>query len=167
LKDSLSGKVPLFCVRPDGSLVMGFGKRDEYRIEIVDPKGRRSRIITRDFDPVPIPKNLLEKAKQSRPPGTAIEIPAHFAAYSRLMADDEGRIFALTPPIDPESKSFTWDVFDAEGRYLANIRLPGSAWHLGNMKNGLLWKAGKLYAVEEDEDGYHLVKRCRANWTWK
>jgi len=167
LKDSLSGKVPLFCVRPDGSLVMGFGKRDEYRIEIIDPRGRRSRIITRDFDPVPIPKNLLEKAKQSRPPGTAIEIPAHFAVYSRLVADDEGRIFALTPPFDPESKSFTWDMFDGEGRYLAKVRLPGSAWHLGNMKNGLLWKAGKLYAVEEDEDGYHLVKRYRADWKWK
>jgi hypothetical protein len=35
------------------------------------------------------------------------------------------------------------------------------------MKNGLLWKKGKLYVVEEDEDGYHLIKRYAAAWTWK
>ena len=167
LKESLAGKVPDFCVRPDGGLVMGFSKKDEYRIEIIDPKGRRSRIITRDFDPVPIPKNLLDKVKKSRPPGTAIEIPAYFATYSRLMADDEGRIFAQTPPIDPEGKSFIWDLFDAEGRYLANVRLPGSAWHLGTMKHGLLWKVGKLYTIEENEEGFHIVKRYRAIWKWK
>ena len=167
LKESLGGKVPLFCVRGDGSFVMGFDKTDEYKIKVLDPRGRLSRIIIRAFDPVPIPRDLREKAKQSRPAGMTIEIPTNFASYSRLMADNEGRIFASTPPFGLESKSFTWDVFDAEGRYLAIVRLPGSAWHLGNMKSGLVWKAGKLYAVEEDEDGYHVVKRYRADWNWK
>ena len=166
LKESLDGKVPLFCVRGDGSFVMGFGKRDEYRIDVLDPGGRLSRIISRDFDPVAIPKDLLEKAKQSRPPGMPGEIPTRFPPYLRLAADDEGRIFALTPPYDPEGRSFTWDVFDAEGRFLAIVRLPGSGRLLADMTNSLLWKAGKLYVVEEDEDGYHLIKRYRAEWTW-
>ncbi len=166
LKESLGGKVPLFCVRGDGSFVMGFSKRDEYRIDIIDPRGRLSRVVRRDFDPVPIPKDLLEKAKRSLPPEMPAEMPTHFPAYLRLAADDEGRIFALTPPYDPEDRSFTWDVFDAEGRFLANVRLPGSGELMMNMRNGLFWKAGKLYVVEEDEDGYHLVKRYRAEWTW-
>jgi hypothetical protein len=34
-----------------------------------------------------------------------------------------------------------------------------SDWHLANMKNGLLWEKGKMYVVEGDEDGYHLIKR--------
>jgi hypothetical protein len=167
LKESLGDKVPLFCIRSDGNLVMGFAKPDEYRIKIIDPNGRLSRIISRDFDRVPIPKDVLEKAKQSLPPDITIEMPTHYAAYSRLIADDEGKIFALTSPTYPESKLYSWDLFDVEGRYLAVVRLPGSAWHLANMKNGLLWKKGKLYVVEEDEDGYHLIKRYAAAWTWK
>lgn len=166
LKETLGGKIPHFCVRGDGCLVMGFDKTDEYRIQIFDPNGRLTKVFTRDFDPVPIPKDLLEKAAKSQPPGTSIALPTHFPAFARLMTDDEGRIFALTAPYGLESKSFDWDVFDTEGRYLAEVRLPGSAWHLTNWKNGLLWKAGKLYAVEEDENGYHLVKRYRADWKW-
>jgi hypothetical protein len=166
LRETLSGKIPLFCVRSDGCLVMGFGRTDEYRIQILDAKGRLTKVFTRDFDPVPIPKDLLDKAKKSQPSGMSIELPTHFPVFARLMADDEGRIFALTAPYSPESTSFSWDVFDKEGRYLASVRLPGSSWHMTNMKNALLWKAGKMYVVEEDEGGYHVVKRYRADWKW-
>jgi hypothetical protein len=167
LRESLSEKIPLFTVRSDGCLAMGFPKTDEYRIRILDPQGRMTMVITRDFERVSIPEDLLDKAKKSLPPGVANDLPTHFAAFLRLMADDEGRIWAQTPPTGPEDKSFTWDVFDPEGRYLTNVRIPGSAWHMNNMKNSIIWKAGKLYTVEEDEDGYHIVKRYRAEWAWK
>ncbi len=164
LKESLGDKVPLFCVRDDGSLVMGFAKHDEYRIMVINPQGNTSLIITRTFDPIPIPREILDKIKQSRPPDWKIDIPTHFAAFSRLFSDNEGRIYALTLPVSKDNKSYLWDVFDKEGRYLAEIKLPGSQWHLSNMKKAMLWKEGKLYTVEENVDGYHIVKRYRVTW---
>ena len=164
LRESLDDKIPLFCVQSDGNLVMGFPKRDEYSLRVINSEGKVLKIISRDFEPVPIPKEDLEKARESRPSGMTFELPTHFPGFSRLVADDKGKIFALTAPLSLTMKSFFWDVFDAEGRYLANIRLPGSVWHLSNMKNGLLWKGGKLYVVEEDKDGYHIVKRYAVEW---
>jgi hypothetical protein len=92
-------------------------------------------------------------------------MPTHFSAFSRLVNDDEGRIFALTIPI-PKNGLYSWDVFDKEGRYLAEIKVPGSQWHLSNMKKGIIWKNGKLYTAEEDADGYHIVKRYNVTWNY-
>lgn len=166
MNESIDEKVPNFCIQSDGNLVMGFAKQDEYRLELISPQGRTSGIIFRDFNPIPIPKEVLEKAKESLPPGTEIKMPTYFAAFYRLVADDEGRIYALTRPVSQDGKSYLWDVFDIEGRYLAEIKLPGSQWHLSNMKKGILWKNGKLYTAEEDENGYHIVKRYEVTWNY-
>ena len=82
------------------------------------------------------------------------------------VADDEGRIYTLTMPVSQDEKSYLWDVFDMEGRYLAEIKLPGSLSHLVDRKNGILWKRGKLYTVEEDENGYHIVKCYKVTWNY-
>lgn len=47
------------------------------------------------------------------------------------------------------------DVFDPEGRYFAKIPLKFRPFRI---------KKKKFYAVTENEDGFHIIKRYIANW---
>ena len=60
-------------------------------------------------------------------------------------------MFQESPPIR--------DVFDPEGRYIARVPLPAKTLLL-------LWKNSKLYAVEDDEEGYPFIKRYGARWNF-
>ena len=48
------------------------------------------------------------------------------------------------------------DVFDPEGRYLARVPV---------YDRPVVIKKEKLYTVEEDEEGYQVVKRYHIKWT--
>jgi len=165
LRFSLGDKIPVFFPRTDGRFVVGYSRPDEYRFEIRESGGKTLKIVTRDFDPVPIPRELIEKAKQARSGNIQTDLPTTYPPHFRIVADEQGRTFLCRPSQDMESKIYSWDVFDGDGRYLAVIGLPGSSRLLHNMNNCLLWKNGKLYTVEEDEEGYHTVKRYKAEWT--
>ena len=52
-------------------------------------------------------------------------------------------------------EGYCHDVFDSEGRYLAKIPL---------VFRPFVIKKNKFYTVTEDEDGFHIVKRYKANW---
>jgi hypothetical protein len=54
--------------------------------------------------------------------------------------------------------SYLYDVFDAEGRLIGRIPLMGTP---------LVMKKGKLYSLEEDEDGFQIVKRYALKWLIK
>lgn len=48
-----------------------------------------------------------------------------------------------------------FDVFDAEGRYISEIRF---------LVFPLLWKNKRLYGIEESEDGNPCLSRYRVSW---
>jgi hypothetical protein len=52
-------------------------------------------------------------------------------------------------------KEFYWDVFDAEGRFVAKVPIAHEI---------LLWRDGKVYFIVENEDGYKVLKCFRARW---
>ena len=49
------------------------------------------------------------------------------------------------------------DVFDSEGRYIVKIPL---------RMRPFMCKRGKLHSIEEDEEGYLVVKRYRVKWKY-
>jgi hypothetical protein len=53
------------------------------------------------------------------------------------------------------SKEFYWDVFDADGRYIARVPI---------VHEIQLWRDGRAYFIVEDEDGYKTIRCCRARW---
>jgi len=71
--------------------------------------------------------------------------------------DDEGRIFVKRFEGIENTKRIYCEVFDPQGRYLTDIIFPI------NMLPGL-FKRGKLYTVEEDEEGYRVIKRYKVKW---
>lgn len=135
----------------DGDHVyLGLGDRPEVRM--FDPKGRLVRIIRWDGEGEPItaadrrlyserrraylrdkPSNFGEIyiAREKAP------LPQRKPAYSRLLADDEGNLWAQKYPMGAagrkdlsawKSRDFPeeWTVFDRDGRWLGDVTVPAN-----------------------------------------
>jgi hypothetical protein len=148
-----------WAVRNDDSIVWGYS--DKHEFQILDKDGHILRRITRDYDPVTITDEEKEEWVKSSygdkgiPPGVKVNWPRHHNAFHSLGVDDSGRIFLQTYEKAAGGDGYYCDIFDPEGRYIAKVALKTAPRAL---------KKGKLYAVEEDEKGYQVVKRYRVIW---
>ncbi len=137
---------------PSDLIICGF--RESYEFQILDPEGKTIRKITKDYSPIKISEE--EKKKREFPQSS--ELPRYFPAFQDFSVDEEGRIFVQTYERQIIDKNkFYYDIFDPEGRYLAKIPLK---------MNPLFWKKSKLYTIEEDEEGFQMVKRYKVTWKY-
>lgn len=148
-----------YTVLPDDSIVWGIN--NDYQLTIVDPRGNLVRKIRKEFEPVRVTeeykKNYLKGIDDlSRSRGITYKFPENYPVFRNIRSDDQGRIFVETYENDKENNNF-YDVFDAEGRYIVKIA----------MKNKpVYWKKGKLYSIEEDDEGFQVVKRYKILWNY-
>ena len=84
-----------------------------------------------------------------------LDIPKHHAAYRDFTADERGRIFVRTWEKEGNRNGYYFDIFDSAGKYIAKIPLEF---------NPVVWKNENVYAIEEDENGFQLVKRYKVVW---
>jgi hypothetical protein len=84
-----------------------------------------------------------------------LDIPSHHPAYRWIIVDDSSNLWVRTWEKSPIRQGFYYDVFDTEGKYIAKISLESTPF---------VFKKGKLYAIEEDEEGFQVVKRYKVNW---
>jgi len=78
-----------------------------------------------------------------------------FNVIRYLAVDDEERIYVRTWERPDNGEGYFFDIFDNEGKYIARIPF--------NFRPRVL-KKGKIYSIEEDEEGYQFVKRYKVNW---
>lgn len=141
-------------IAKNDQIVCGWPKT--YEIKIFDPEGNLTRKIEKDYDPLEITEEEIERIGKV-PPTMKLSIPKYHAAYWRLMVDDESRIFCMTLEKVKDGSDRYYDVFDSEGKYIAKIPL----------KTRLqVFKKSKLYTIEEDEEGYQIVKRYKVTWKY-
>jgi len=57
--------------------------------------------------------------------------------------------------VEEDEEEDYYDVFDSEGKYIVRISLKYTP---------LVWKNKKLYMIEEDEEGFQIVKRYKVTW---
>jgi len=139
----------------DGSLVVSSG--DGYELDVFNVEGKLVRKIIRDYDFVRITDSDVKQRIPRVPEGRKLVVPKNFPAIRSLTTDDEGRIFVGTYE-NRGNGLFVNDVFDSAGRFVAAMALKG---------NPQVWKKHKLYAIEEDGDGYPFIRRYAATWTGK
>ena len=83
-----------------------------------------------------------------------------FPAFSGLFFDDQGRILVRTyERVGGSGGLFSYDVFDKDGVYECRVTVPI------NLDGRSVWKAGKVYTAEHDDNGLSLIKRHRITWT--
>jgi len=146
-------------INKEGSIIWGVNTR--YELQMINPDGKVTKKIIKDYDPVSITKKYKEKwiketfGEEGPSPGTKFVWGKHHLAFRDIRLDDEGRIFVQTYEKIGESNGGYYDIFDLEGRYIAKVFLEVEP---------LVWKKNKMYTIYEDEDGYRFVKRFSVAW---
>lgn len=146
---------PLFtwAIDDDDNIVYGYQK--EYKLRVFSPDGNLAKMITKEYKPVKITKEEIDERMASIQTERKVYSPQYHPAFRRFSIDEEGRIFVMTLQRVEGRDWFYHDIFDSLGRYIAKIPLKG---------HPRVWKNGKFYTIEESEEGYRYVKRCKVTW---
>ncbi|NIM51095.1 MAG: hypothetical protein GTO22_17900 [Gemmatimonadales bacterium] len=135
----------------------------EYRLIQCDAGGDTSRIIVREFDPIPVADADIDSAIAGMEWFTRMggkidrsKFPGVKPALETFFVDDGGRVWVL-PVTAPEDKDRVLDVFDAAGRYLGRVRLP---FRLETYSPPII-RGNMMYAVILDELDVPYVIRAR------
>jgi hypothetical protein len=148
-----------------GELVLAIVQTDKYEFTVMSADGKPVRKIVKDYDPVKVAgaakdRLLKDNSPENLPPGYTVQIPGYFPAMYYFIIDDRDRLFVRTYEYE-EKEDGPWlfyDVFDAEGRYVARFSLP-------EREMAFIVKKNKLYCmVQENEDGFPQVKRYDMTW---
>jgi hypothetical protein len=145
----------------DGQILTGYST--DYELRFLDLEGNLTKQIIKDCTPLPVSNEEKQRLTEARfpdsrggvPEGTKLEFPDHYPPFSSFFTDSQGRIFVRTYEEAGEGMHY-YDIFDPEGRYLARVPVYDRVAAL---------KKGKLYTLEEDEEGYQVVKRYHIKWT--
>jgi hypothetical protein len=138
-----------------------FGSQRGYEIKVLSLEGKLVKTIRRDYDPVTITEEDKDEMLKLVPNISGVNVkdmiqfPEVFPPYGNFVLADEGRLLVRTYEKGRVKKEFYWDVFDAEGRFVAKVLI---AYEI------LLWRDGKVYFIVENEDGYKVLKCFRARW---
>ena len=142
-----------------------WGNSKEYLLNVLNPEGKLIRIIKKDHKPLKLNekerrywgKKLsgLSMAKM----GYRIILPDFFPAFQDFSIDEEGRVFVETfeRHQEQEKSFYSYDVFDSEGRYITKIPIRSYP---------RVWKNGKFYTIERDNEGFEFVKRYEVIWNY-
>jgi len=151
---------------PVGSDSFVYGFTDEYKLYVADFEGRTSLVMTKNEKPQSISgsekdetrKNGVWAVTGSNNPEEGIFFPDHRPYFSRLMADDAGRIYVFrSNSILEKDAPIRVDVFSREGVYLYRM-----TWAF--RPDAI--RAGFLYEVREDPETseYLVIRQKITNW---
>lgn len=146
-----------WLIDKDDNIVYGYPKN--YELQIFNPEDKLIKKITKEYDPVKVTEKEKKKFLEDTPPQirTRYDFSKYHSAYRRLFLDDEGRIFVRAWEKIVDEDIYYYDVFDHEGRYIVKIPLRTRPY---------ICKKGKLYSIEEDEDGFQMVKKYKVTWKY-
>lgn len=132
------------------------GYAEEYKLQVFDPAGELALVIRKDYSPVAVTAEDKNRIKERAGPEARIEFPKSHPPFVRFVHDEAGRLFVQTNEKCEGLNIYQHDVFDPDGKFITRVELK---------QYPVLFKNGKLYSLEEDEDGYKSIKRYQVNWT--
>lgn len=138
----------------------------EYVFDVYDAHGKLKKRISRDYDLVPFSPDELAFWRRLR--DTYRDSPNPFSDF---LVDERGWLFVKTSQWTPDRSRLYFDIFDGEGKYVNRIPFPARDPIRANdfwaPRDPFLVQGGKIYLVEEEQDGnlsvgrYSLVKKQR------
>jgi len=136
---------------------------DKYEIMITNSEGELTHKIVKPYDPIEISEEEKQNFLKQPSLSAGVEFPKYFPPLltTTIAVDEEGRIFIGTHEKGKDGGSYFFDVFDTEGRYMTKVLLRH------RQMAPIVWKNQKLYTIEEDNEGYQLVKRYKVTWETK
>lgn len=142
-------------VDDEDNIIFGYSK--DYELQIFNPEGDLTKKIIREYDPVGITEEEKEEATQEAPPQIKFEFSKYHPAFLRFVHDETGRLYVQSNEKGEGNNVYYHDVFDRDGRYIAKVQL---------RQYPVIFRNGKLYSLEENEDGYQVIKRYKISWKY-
>jgi hypothetical protein len=144
----------------DEKIIWADIKNPEYSLHFHAPDGNWVRTITREYDPIAITtedqKKLIDTTFGNNPTEQwDIQFPDHYPPFSGFSFDDLGHLFVRRYEKVSSDDGYLYDIFDSEGKYIAQMRFK---------MNPMIWKKGVMYTIEEDAEGFKIVKRYKVQW---
>ena len=148
----------------DSSGNIYYGRNRDYEINMYTPEGKRVKSIRKEYQPQKISEEDKEEmlsrldSFQSMGPinlREMFEFPKMFPPFQYFTLDEKGRIFVRTWEKGQEEDEFVHDIFDAEGRFVAQFT---------SKINVVIWKNGNAYASDENEEGFNVIKKYSVRW---
>lgn len=147
----------------DGAGNIFYGRNVAYEIKVFDPQGKHIRSIQKEYDQVKIKQEDIDEILARIPagsPGSAnikdmFVFPDYFPPFQFFLLDDEGRMYVRTFKKGKAKGEYEFDVFDAEGRFIAQFISKADL---------RIWRGDKAYGIEETEDGFRVIKRYAVSW---
>jgi hypothetical protein len=145
---------------PQGNIL--YGRNAVYEIKIYSPEGKHIRTIQKEYNPTKITKqDIDEMIKQvaSMPGGASFKdmysFPENFPPFQSFLLDDKGQLFVRTYTRGKVKGEYAYDVFDTDGRFIAQFFIKSDLRRIQN---------GKGFGIEETEDGFRVIKRYAVSW---
>jgi hypothetical protein len=136
-----------------------FSDTAEYEIKIVNPDNKLLRIINRKYVPVEFTDEEREQWLKKQILDQKVKIADYRPAIRWLVLSDRGFFIVGTFEKPETGELYYYDIFDPEGRYVTRF--------LKEFQSPpRVWLKDKLYFIEEDEDGFHMVKRYKVTWNY-
>lgn len=129
-----------------------YGFPDKYEISVY--KDGLKKKIRRDWDKVKFSEEELANIKKMLAQAEDIHFADTHGAFSRIFSDDTGKFYVQTWEKDAHN-AYLFDIFDEEGRYLAKMALPSGSQVIKN---------NRLYTIEDNKDGFQVIKRYAIEW---
>jgi hypothetical protein len=141
-----------------------YGRNREYEINMYAPGGKHVKSIRKEYQPQKITEEDKEEIL-SRMDSVAnmspvnlremFEFPKMFPPFQTFSVDEADRIIVRTWEKGKDEDEFVHDIFDAEGRFISQFTSKISI---------STWKEWKAYAIDENEDGFNVIKRYSVRW---
>jgi hypothetical protein len=149
--------VQIFFFDSEGQIYYGNPKK--YEIQIFSPEGKLKKKITKKYKPEKITEEDIERMMDRIPDmfgaRNIMEFPKEYPAYEAYSLDEEGRLIVRSYTKANGEDNVYLDIFDAEGKYIS--RFPSKV-------NPRIWKNGKMYSIEETDEGFIVIKRYSVSW---
>ena len=144
----------------DSSGNIYYSRNIDYEIKVYTTDGEQVKSIQKDYEPQKITEEDIEEILESIPNigfnvREMFEFPKTFSPFQSFTLDEEGRIFVRTWEKGKNKDEYIYDVFDPEGLYIA--RFPSKM-------DFRIWKKGKAYSYEENEQGLNIIKKYKVHW---
>jgi hypothetical protein len=127
----------------------------DYEIIFYGKNNEIEKKIFRKYDPLEVSKEEREEKLKYFPSDIKVEFPKYHSAFQRFIVGDDGYIYVEIWEKSKDGKRSIFDVFDDIGRYIGQTKL---------YPDPKIIKKEKLYSLEEDADGFQVIKRYDVKW---
>ena len=139
-----------------------FSRNQDYEIKVFNPVGKNIRTIKKNYKPIKITQEDIDEMLERFPSNAGgintremFEFPDNFPPFQNFTLDEQDRIYVRTYVKGKNEGEYVIDIFDAKGIFISQ---------LVTKADFRLIKNNKIYSVEENEDGYRILKVYQATW---